>query len=25
LRDCFRHAVELHNLLSPGQSKKGDA
>jgi len=19
LRDCFRHAVELHNLLTPGQ------
>jgi hypothetical protein len=19
LRDCFRHAVELHNLLSPGR------
>jgi hypothetical protein len=23
LRDCFRHAVELHNLLSPRQRKKG--
>jgi phosphate uptake regulator len=21
LRDCFRHAVELHNLLSTGQPK----
>lgn len=23
LRDLFRHAVELHNLLSPAQPKKG--
>jgi hypothetical protein len=23
LRDCFRHAVELHDLLSPVQPKKG--
>jgi hypothetical protein len=22
LRDCFRHAVEIHNLLSPGPSKQ---
>ncbi len=25
LRDCFRHAVELHNLLSAGQRKWGVA
>jgi hypothetical protein len=25
LRDCFRHAVELHNLLSRGQRKGGVA
>jgi hypothetical protein len=22
LRDCFRHAVEIHNLLSPGPAKE---
>ena len=25
LRDCFRHAVEVHNLLSTGQRKDGEA
>jgi hypothetical protein len=25
LRDCFRHAVEVHNLLSTGQRKGGVA
>jgi hypothetical protein len=25
LRDCFRHAVEVHNLLSTGQRKGGIA
>jgi hypothetical protein len=25
LRDCFRHAVEVHNLLSTGQGKGGVA
>jgi hypothetical protein len=25
LRDCFRHAVEVHNLLSAGQRKGGVA
>jgi hypothetical protein len=23
LRDCFRHAVELHKLLTPDQPKQG--